>query len=143
MKMKNEKSNLDGVSHVVDGRTGGVVALRDYEQRVRDRGNARLSGRFVMGPIPVPWLAQAFSLTPSAAKCAVALYYLRGLCRCDKFKVEPARFRELGIPDIARRRGLHDLERAGLIRLQKRTSKTPIATLVGAGGDQNNNTKGR
>lgn len=131
--MKNEKPNLDGVSHVVDGRTGDVVALRDYERRIRDQGNARSKQRFVMGPIPVPWLARAFSLTPSASRCAVALYYQRGLSRCDEFKVEPARFRELGICDIARRRGLQELERAGLVYLQSRKSQTPTVTLVALG----------
>jgi len=139
MKMKNEKPNLDGVSHVVDGRTSSVLTRREYEQRERDWGNTRLSQRFVKGPIPVPWLAKAFSLTPSAAKCALALFYQRGLRCCDEFKIEPARFRELGIPEIARRRGLHDLERAGLIRLQKRSSKTPIAKLNGLFGAENEN----
>lgn len=109
----------------------GAIAPREYEQRQRDRTDARLSRRFVMGPIPVPWLARAFSLTSSAAKCALALFYQRGLCRSDEFKVEPARFRELGIHELARRRGLLELEIAGLIRLRKRTSKPPITELIG------------
>jgi hypothetical protein len=131
MKNTHEKPSLDDVLHVVDGRTGRVLTPGEYEQRQRNRVNAWLSLRYVKGPIPVPWLAKAFSLTPSAVKCAIALFYQRGLSRSNEFKIEPARFRELEIQDIARRRGLNDLEQAGLIRLEKRTSKTPIAKLIG------------
>lgn len=131
MKITHEKPNLDGVACVVDGRTGRVFTPGQHEKRQRDRKNTRLSQRFVMGPIPVPWLAKAFYLTPSAAKCAIALFYQRGLSRSNEFKIEAARFLELGIEETARRRGLHDLEQAGLIRLKKQTSKTPIARLVG------------
>lgn len=131
MKMKQEKPNLDGVANVIDGRTGSVLTPGIYEQRQRMRQKARIRKRFIKGPIPVPWMAKAFSLTPSAEKCAVALCYQRGLYRKDEFKIEPARFRELGIDETARRRGLNELERAGLISLQKRASKTPVVKLIG------------
>jgi len=130
MKITHEKPNLDGVAYVVDERTGRVFTPGEYEKRQRDRENTRLSQRFVMGPIPVPWLAKAFSLTPSAAKCAIALFYQRGLSRSNEFKIEPARFLELGIEETARRRGLKDLEGIGLIRLRRETSKSPVVLIL-------------
>jgi len=130
--MKAENPNLDDVSHVIDGRTGSILAPREYEQQQRQRKQIRIHQRFIKGPIPVPWMAEAFALTPSAAKCALALYYQLGLSGSDEFKIEPARFRELAIDDTARRRGLRDLEKAGLIRLQKQTSKSPTIKMIRA-----------
>jgi len=91
-----------------------------------------MSKRFVRGPIPIPWLVTAFTLTPSALKCAIALFYQRGLSGSDEFKIEPKRFRELGIDDTARRRGLRELEEHRLVRLAKGQSKSPVAHMIGA-----------
>ncbi|MDF1659430.1 MAG: hypothetical protein P1U58_17575 [Verrucomicrobiales bacterium] len=138
MNTTHEKPNHDDVTHIVDGRTGSVFTPREYEQRQRERQEVRMRWRFIKGPIPVPWIAKAFSLTPSAEKCAVALCYQRGLCRKHEFKIEPARFRELGIDDTARHRGLRALDQASLIRLQKQTSKTPAVELTGIIENHNN-----
>ncbi|MCB1086061.1 MAG: hypothetical protein KDM63_03375 [Verrucomicrobiae bacterium] len=130
MKTIRENPNLDGVAHVVDGRTGRVVAPQDYKQHQRDRMKTRLCRRFVRGPIPLGWLAKAFALTPSAMKCAAALYYQRGLCRNTRFKVEPARFRELGINGTARHRGLNELAKAGLIEVEQCPGQCPFVTII-------------
>ena len=132
MNTSSEEPSLEDVSYVIDGRTGESIAPARHEQRQIDRAVTRMSRRFVKGPIPLPWLSKALELTPSAVKCALALFYQRGLSSSDTFKIEPARFRELGIADTARRRGLRELEEHGLVRLQKDHSKSPVANLIGA-----------
>jgi len=120
------------ISYVVDGRTGKAFLPAEYAQRCADQAETKLSRRFIMGPIPLPWLAKAFTLTPSAIKCALALFYQRGLSGSDSFKIEPARFRELGIDDTARRRGLRELVDRGLVRLDRTQCKSPVAHLIQA-----------
>jgi|GEM_PF-2095690 len=127
-----EVLDLEEVSYVVDGRTGEAFSPAEYAQRCTDQAETKLSRRFIMGPIPLPWLAAAFTLTPSAMKCALALLYQRGLSGSDSFKIEPARFRELGIDDTARRRGLRELVDRGLVRLDRTQCKSPVAHLIGA-----------
>ena len=120
------------ISYVVDGGTGKTFLPSEYAQRCADQAETKLSRRFIMGPIPLPWLAKTFTLTPSAIKCALALFYQRGLSGSDEFKIEPKRFRELGIDDTARRRGLRELEEHRLVRLAKGQSKSPFAYLIDA-----------
>ncbi len=120
------------ISYVVDGGTGKTFLPSEYAQRCADQAETKLSRRFIMGPIPLPWLAKTFTLTPSAIKCALALFYQRGLSGSDEFKIEPKRFRELGIDDTARRRGLRELEEHCLVRLDKEQSKSPVAHLIRA-----------
>ena len=127
-----EAPSLDGVAHVINGLTSEILSPSKFEQLQQDQAETRMSRRFVKGPIPLPWLSKALELTPSAVKCALALFYQRGLSSSDTFKIEPARFRELGIADTARRRGLRELEEHGLVRLQKDHSKSPVANLIGA-----------
>ena len=123
--------NLDGVSKVIDERTGREYEPGEYTKRQRDRKSSRERRRFIMGPISVAWIGSVFRLRkPSAAKVAVALYYQRGLCKSTQFKVEPARFRELGINDTARRRGLSELEKAGLIEVKHRPGQSPVVTMI-------------
>jgi len=134
--MKPDKTNLKGVARIVDRRTGSVFSPEAYEQHHSERRTARARERFIKGPIPVHWIAQAFSLTPSAGKCAVALFYQRGLSRRDEFKIEPSRFVELGVDKTARHRGLLELEQAGLIACQRQKSKTPVVRLIGLSNTQ-------
>lgn len=132
MNTSIEDPDQEEVSFVVDGRTGEAFSPAEYAQHIADQTAAKMNQRFIKGPIPIPWLVAAFTLTPSALKCAIALFYQRGLSGSDEFKIEPKRFRELGIEDTARRRGLRELEESGLIQLDKEQSKSPVANLIRA-----------
>ena len=130
-KTKHEKPNLDGVAKVIEARTGLEYEPGEYERRRSDREQFRMHGRFIKGPIPVLWIAEAFRLRkPSAGKVAVALFYHRGLCAKDEFKIEPARFRELGIDESTRRRGMAELELAGLISVRRKPGRAPSVSML-------------
>lgn len=123
--------NRDAISSVVDGLTGREYSRAEFERLQSYRKFTRLLPRFVKGPIPVPWMARAFRLrTASAWKVALGLFYQRGLAGGDTFKLEPARFLELGIDETARRRGLKALAREGLIHLQGSPGACPVVTLI-------------
>lgn len=132
VKKKHEKPNLAGVAKVVEASTGREYTPGEYEKRRNEREQSRLCRRFIKGPIPVPWMARANRLRkPSAAKVAVALFYQRGLCNRDEFKIEPARFVELNIDELTRRRGLAELERSGLITVQRWAGRSPVVAMIG------------
>lgn len=119
------------VTKVIDGVTGQEYSPADYQERLRAERQTRRQDRFVAGPIPVPWLSRVIEMgTPSALEAGLALFYLRGLNRSDTFRVEPERFRELGIGDTARHRGLRELERLGLVRIDRSPGSAPEATLL-------------
>ncbi|MFT5467534.1 MAG: hypothetical protein ACI8UO_002638 [Verrucomicrobiales bacterium] len=123
-------SQVDGVSRIVDCMTGLDHEPSEYAASHRRCEVARLKGRFIKGPIPITWMSRALLRKPSALKVAIALFYQRGLCGADKFKVEPARFRELGVNETARHRGLKELERAGLIGVEQRAGQAPIVRMM-------------
>lgn len=129
---KREKLNLDGVAKVFDGRTGREYESGEYKERRSKREQSRVQGRFIKGPIPIPWVARAIRLRkPSAIKVAVALFYQRGLCSSNEFKIEPARFLELNVDELTRRRGLVELERSGLITVQRWAGRSPVVAMIG------------
>lgn len=131
-KKKHEKPNLDGVAKVVEASTGREYTPGAYEKSRSEREQSRLCRRFIKGPIPVGWLASVMRLRkPSAVKVAIALFYQRGLCKSDEFKIEPARFSELNIDELTRRRGLAELERWGLIAVKRRPGQSPDVAMIG------------
>lgn len=86
--------------------------------------------RFIKGPVPVPWLAAANRLSKSALALANVLWLLHGLNGATSFRLEPARCRELSVTDTMKKRGLTDLENAGLIRVTRRRGMAPTVELL-------------
>lgn len=133
VKVTCEDSYLKDVAVVVDGLTGHEFSLKEYERRVLQASESRKRARFIMGPIPVQWLERVIKMgKPSALSTGIALFDLRGLNQSDTFKIEPARFKELGIGETARRRGLRDLVSIGAIKLESRPGRAPVVSLLGA-----------
>jgi hypothetical protein len=70
----------------------------------------------------------------------LALWHLKGLRKADTFVVSNLMLRDWGIKPDAKRRALLKLEKAGLIRIEKRQKRSPQVTLLvraSAGNDQN------
>ncbi|MFT5467879.1 MAG: hypothetical protein ACI8UO_002986 [Verrucomicrobiales bacterium] len=113
----------------IDWRSG----QRTKTERTLEKGPSnkpKLSGKFIMGPIPLVWLSRAGGLTKSALKLALVLSYLRGLTKRLTFRLEPARCREFGLDNKAKGRGLNELEEEGLIEVERRVGAAPMVTLL-------------
>ena len=110
-------SELEDVAAVVNPITGESLTPKQYAKRQGETAREKTEGRFIRGPLPLLWWREAGKLSKSANRVGLALFYLRGLSKSNRFKLTPARLRELGIGRDARRRGLEDLERAGLVRV--------------------------
>lgn len=110
-------SELEDVAVVVNPITRESLTPEQYAKRQGVKAREKTEGRFIRGPLPLSWWREAGKLSKSANRVGLALFYLRGLSKSDRFKLTPARLRELGIDRDCRRRGLKDLERAGLMRV--------------------------
>jgi hypothetical protein len=90
--------------------------------------------KFIKGPIPLPWVTQAFQLPGKAGGVAITLQYLAGLQQTQIVMVEPQVIREFGFARSTVRRCLRDLEGAGLIRVSRGAGRAPVVTILGAKG---------
>lgn len=75
---------------------------------------------FLRGPVPMPWLAKAQTLTKAAMGVAIALWFQRGVRgQSGPVKVTGAVRRQMGLSNDQARRGIQALTAAGLLRVRK------------------------
>jgi hypothetical protein len=60
----------------------------------------------------------------------MALWHVKGLRNSPTFKLSNLMLREWNIQPDAKRRALHKLEQAGLIRIERRGKRSPQVTLI-------------
>lgn len=75
---------------------------------------------FLRGPVPMPWLAKAQTLTKAAMGVALTLWFQKGVKgHGGPVKVTSAVRRHMGLSNDQARRGIHALAAAGLLRICK------------------------
>jgi hypothetical protein len=89
----------------------------------------RQGERFLKGPIPWPWLELAGRLPGKALHVALALWQQAGLAKRRKVRFGLTRLQPMGIGLQAARRGLRNLERAGLVTIRRNPGRTLEVTL--------------
>ena len=109
----------------------------DHEGVKRSQGATRrgrraspVQGKFIAGPVDVVWLLQARRLGVTALLVGLALWHIKGLRRTDTFIVSNVMLQEWDIEPDAKRRALRALERAGLVKIERRSKRSPQVTLV-------------
>jgi hypothetical protein len=75
-------------------------------------------------------VCQTSRLGVKALLVGLALWHLKGLRRDNSFLVSNQMLHEWGIQPDAKRRALRALEKAGLIRVERRGKRSPQVTLV-------------
>jgi DNA-binding transcriptional ArsR family regulator len=112
-------------SHLrLDG--GGTV----WDGTRRGRRASPIQGKFIAGPVDVCWVCQASHLGVKALLVGLALWHVRGLRQTNTFIVSNLMMRGWGIKPDAKSRALRALEKAGLIRIERRGKRSPLVTLV-------------
>jgi hypothetical protein len=82
--------------------------------------------------VPLPWIAAAANHVRSPATLVmVELLYASWKARRSTFSLPNVRLAKLGVSREIKRRVIRDLERGGLITVERKPSKSPIITLVG------------
>jgi DNA-binding transcriptional ArsR family regulator len=96
----------------------------------RGRRASPIRGKFIAGPIDVSWVVQAKRLGATPLLVGLALWHLKKLRGVDTFTVSNLMLQEWGVQPDAKSRALRALERAGLIRVERRGKRSPHVTLV-------------
>jgi hypothetical protein len=86
--------------------------------------------QFLKGPIPLSWIIRAFSLPGKTWQVGTVLWFWAGIIRSKTISLSPGRLRHCGLhPETARQR-LMDLEKVGLVRVERRGKRSPIVTIL-------------
>ena len=96
----------------------------------RGRRVSPIRGKFIAGPIDVSWVVQASRLGVKALLVGLALWHLKKLRQADTFIVSNLMLQEWDVQPDAKTRALRKLEKAGLIRIERRGKRSPQVTLV-------------
>lgn len=88
-----------------------------------------IKDKFIKGPIYVTWLCRASHLGVKALLVGLALWHIKGLRNAETFVVSNLMLQEWGIQPDAKRRALRALEKAGLIKVERRGRRSPQVTL--------------
>jgi hypothetical protein len=88
-----------------------------------------IRGKFIAGPVDVSWVCKASRLGVKALLVGLALWHLRGLRKADTFIVSNVMLEDWGIRPDAKGRALRKLERAGLVKVERRGKRSPQVTL--------------
>ncbi len=86
--------------------------------------------KFLKGPIPWSWLQGAASSSGKALHVAVALWFFVGMSRRLTVAVNLSRLGDLGVSRDSARRGLHALEKRGLVFVQRHPGRKPLVTVL-------------
>src|SRR5262249_50139747 len=72
-------------------------------------------GHFVKGPIPLAWLGSAAGLPGKALAVGLAIWFQRGLKKCETVTLTGPILHQFGVDRHAKYRALTALEKAGLV----------------------------
>jgi len=91
---------------------------------------ARRTGRFLKGPIPWSQIATATRLGGAALPLLLLVHHQIAVGAGPAVTLPPGRLAELGIDRRAKSRGLHVLEKAGLVRVARKRGRPALVALV-------------
>ena len=130
----------------MDPRPLDLEALRlkpeDLPRKARSKRVSRAKEQdwFLKGPIPGRWLARVFGLPPRSAgralRVGLALWYLAGVKRSKQVRPNREAWQHFRLSADSGRRGLADLEGAGLVAVDRRAGCCPVLTLLDVGGKE-------
>ena len=91
---------------------------------------SKTTKRFLKGPIPLNWLAQAARRSGKALHVGIALWFLSGLKRSGTIALSQSILRLFGVGRFSGYRGLAELEKAGLVSVVRHAGRNPIVTIL-------------
>lgn len=115
--------------------TGTVTANPSSQQTPKSKGQRAY--RFLKGPIPLQWLADAAALPGKSLAVGLIIWHLYGMSREDPRPISlgnslPEKF---GITRSAKYRALQWLATAQLITVDQKTGRNPLVKIVPVGDE--------
>ena len=103
----------------------------------RSKRCRRVRGLFLRGPVPMVWLRAAMRLPGDTLAVGVELWHVAGLRGSMTFNISVTRLcRETGTSDKTARRAVQELERAGLVSVQRPPGRQLRVTICEAPGKE-------
>jgi DNA-binding transcriptional ArsR family regulator len=102
-----------------------AARLSGLEAKVQHRRS-----RFLKGPVPWEWLIRASGLPGKALTVGLCLWRLSGAMGNRTVTLGNAELEPFGIDRPAKSRALDALEKAGLIKAERKPGRWPIVTLL-------------
>jgi hypothetical protein len=104
----------------------GQFIKRDIESLPRHKHGEK----FLKGPIPENWLAQAAQQPGKAFHVAIAIWFRAGIARKRKTELSQKTLRGWGIKRNSAYRALAALEKVNLISVERHRGRNPVVTIL-------------
>lgn len=105
------------------------LTLRGFRHKVNKARANNMTVRYIGGPLPQDWFSRACKLPAKGANMAVALWYRHGM-EGSPVKVTTRLREEYGMSRKSARRALDLMEKAGLVKVERRNGCAPLVTLL-------------
>lgn len=109
--------------------TSGSKSMSEFTG-TPERTKTRQKYPFLKGPIPRWWLERAATLPGKAFTIGVVLWYRMGITKKQIVRPSWKLWAKFSIGRHAAYRGLNNLEKAGLISVQRCIGKNPVVTVT-------------
>ena len=101
-----------------------------YDQKLGDYVEPLKQSLRYIKMIPMDWLSQAVTLCPPAVRVGLACWFMDGCNKQKPFTLTRATCQLLGIAKWDKRRGLRQLENAGLIKILRVPGRLSLIAMV-------------
>ncbi len=108
----------------------GTVVRYRHNQTTGAFEPASAQQLFIKGPIPLDWMGAANSLPGKAGAVGLGLWFLKGVTRSNEVKVTGQVEKIAGCSRKSLYAGLAALERARLIRVQRKPGCRPVVEII-------------
>jgi hypothetical protein len=87
---------------------------------------------FLKGPIPLAWLEAASRLPGKSLHAGLALWFSAGVMRSSSVPLSNVASQRFGLDRNAKYRALIWLERAGLVKVERKLGRAPVVAIQAA-----------
>lgn len=119
-----QEENRDDSKPVMSG------VLNDDLNGDVQRKSLLIKNAFIQGPIWFNRLIPALEIGPAALKVALLLYYKKSLIKSNTVNLSKDEKQSMGLDRSSVKRSLDELERIGLVRLERRNGASTRITLL-------------
>ena len=131
---ENHPTTVQG--HTWDRHSGTYVPMDQFiEINLEESEGTRTklvhnNNRFLKGPIPWDWIIRASRLPGQALTLGLCLWRLKGVTRKEAVALSNSELEPFGIDRAAKSRGLCALEKAGLIKVDRKAGRWSNITIL-------------
>ena len=107
----------------------GDIDLTEIFKSLGMKYTAKVKRRYLR-TVPMSWLIPAMSLPGKSLAVGLVVWYLAGVSKKFAVTLSRVQLKKFGIRRMAGKRGLKNLEAAGLVKIDREGHKSPLVTIV-------------